>query len=105
MRIVDIDLMPFEIEVKPGYLELFKVGVIEDKDSPNFGKRKEVFEGVFNKSTTGMQNIIHRVVTSKIIDNHQKLNLTQFLKNYKEELYEFSVKLDKVIGNLGIKLK
>lgn len=92
MRIKDLALMPYEIEVLPEQSILYKIGENQK------GERKEEVMGYFSASTNGMESLIKKIVRDRVIDTAQVLTLEKFLTEWNKQTKMFTDLLTKVLG-------
>lgn len=98
MRIVDLDLMPYEIEANLDGYTLLKIGTVVDSKSPNFGARKEETVGYYSKAPSSLLHIVHLIARSKIIGENEKISLKKFISELKAETDGLKQLMEKLTG-------
>lgn len=94
MRITDISLSPFIIEVTDTGFMLLKRGVRQEgKDK---GAITETVEGYYGKR--GLPTIINSIVHANLVSTGKKVTLKQFLEEYRSEYKAISDKLDSILN-------
>lgn len=97
MRIVDINLIPYEIEVDSTGFKLLKVGIVEG-DGVNKGLTKETTMGYYGKSPGNLTSLIQAIAHDKVMSENQKLSLSAFLTKYQDIVGRLTTMIEKVMS-------
>jgi hypothetical protein len=95
MRITDIAIMPFEIEVTTEGYTLLKVGIVETGE--NKGAKKEMTMGYYSRGSNGFSTMLAVIIKDKIISEKDKMTLKGYLSEYQKHLKYFTELLEKIL--------